>query len=87
MSVTLHGSNLHGDEIYYGPKTNDSVGFWNEFSLREDFQDSDDNITFSSRHPGCGLVELDRYAPLLPGGEDDSSAILGISCYALFHSV
>jgi len=66
VSVTLHGDDLHGDEIHFGPKTDDSVGFWNEFSLIEDFQDSNDNITFSSKFPGCGLVELDRYAPLLP---------------------
>ena len=34
---------------------------------RDDFVDAKGlNITFSSKHVGCALIELDRYAPVLP---------------------
>ena len=51
---------------HYGPETDDSVGIYREFTL-DDFEDVKDNITFSSKHIGCALIELEsRYAPLLP---------------------
>lgn len=65
-TVTLRGANLHNDEHHYGPETDDSVGIYREFTL-DDFEDVKDNITFSSKHIGCALIELEsRYAPLLP---------------------
>lgn len=63
-TVTLTGTNLHGDEYLDEKEKEDSVGVWNEFS-QNDFVESDSNITFSSKHVGCALIELDRYAPLL----------------------
>lgn len=66
VSVTLAGANIHGDEHRYGPERDGSVGAYNEFTL-DDFVDSEDNVTFSSKHLGCALIELEsRYAPLLP---------------------
>ena len=42
------------------------MGIYREFTL-DDFEDVKDNITFSSKHIGCALIELEsRYAPLLP---------------------
>ena len=67
-TVTLSGANLHGDEQHYGPESDNSVGWYNEFTAA-DFVDDEDNITFSSNHLGCALIELDRYAPLLPEGK------------------
>jgi len=65
-SVTLKGTGLHGDEHHFGPENDDSVGLYNEFTLA-DFADTNDNITFSSKHVGCALIELEsRYAPLIP---------------------
>jgi hypothetical protein len=70
--VTLKGSNLHGDEQRYGPEHDDSVGLYREFML-DDFEDTHDNITFSSNHEGCALIELEsRYAPLIPAGKNRS---------------
>ena len=69
-TVTLKGEGLHGDEHHYGPENDCSVGLYSEFSL-DDFIDSKDNITFSSKHMGCALVELEsRYAPLLKQGNE-----------------
>ena len=70
-TVSLKGESLHGDERIYGPDNNDRVGLWREFSLANDFDDAADNISFSSNHVGCGIIELDRYAPLLPEGKID----------------
>lgn len=57
--VTLTGRDIHDDKLV-------------EFTP-EDFIDTQDNITFSSKHFECGLVELeDRYGPLLPSGENIS---------------
>ena len=63
-TVTLTGRNLHGDEYLDGAEKEDSVGVWNEFTW-DDFVESDSNISFSSKHVGCALIELGRYAPLL----------------------
>ena len=69
-TVTLKGENLHNDEHLYGPDTDDRIGMYREFTI-EDFVDTQDNITFSSKHFGCALVELEsRYAPLIPAGEN-----------------
>ena len=55
-TVTLTGRDIHDDN---------RVDF-----VAKDFTDAEDNITFSSKHIGCGLVELEsRYGPLLPTGE------------------
>ena len=55
-TVTLTGRDIHDDN---------RVDF-----VAEDFIDAEDNITFSSKHIECGLVELEsRYGPLLPTGE------------------
>ena len=71
-TVTLKGSNIHGDRRHYGPDNDDSVGLYREFTL-DDFVDAEDNITFSSKHLGCALIELEsRYAPLLPAGKTRS---------------
>jgi hypothetical protein len=71
-SVSLTGTNLHGDEHRYGQEHDDSVGFHREFTL-DDFVDTHDNITFSSNHEGCALIELEsRYAPLILAGENRS---------------
>jgi hypothetical protein len=62
----LKGQNLHGDEGFYGPK--DGIGTFAEYTL-DDFVDVN-NATFSSKHNiGCAMIELDRYAPILPEGE------------------
>lgn len=61
-TVRLTGHFLHGDEQNFG---NGNVGLLNEFTL-DDFEDARDNITFSSNHLGCSLLELSRYAPVLP---------------------
>lgn len=67
--MTLSGTNLHGDEHHYNSEKDCSVGVYNEFTL-DDFEDAEDNITFSSKHIGCGLIELEsRYAPVLPVGK------------------
>ncbi len=69
VSVSLGGRNLHGDEHHYGPEHDGSIGLYREYTL-DDFVDID-NITFSSNHEDCGLVELEsRYAPLIPAGEN-----------------
>ena len=62
--VTLKGKHIHCDENFYGPEN--GIGTFNEYTL-DDFTETK-NITFSSKHFGCCLVELDRYAPLLPEG-------------------
>ena len=55
-TVTLTGRDIHDDN---------RVDF-----VAEDFIDAEGNITFSSKHIECGLVELEsRYGPLLPTGE------------------
>ncbi|KAL7548119.1 hypothetical protein ACHAWF_011412 [Thalassiosira exigua] len=64
-TVHLTGANLHGDEHHYGPEEEDRVGVYREFTL-DDFVDASDNVSFSSKHLDCALIELDRYAPLLP---------------------
>ena len=64
-TVRLTGHLLHGDEQNFG---SGDVGLLNEFTL-DDFEDARDNITFSSSHLGCSLIELSRYAPVLPTGE------------------
>jgi hypothetical protein len=64
-TVTLKGSSIHGDEYFYGPE--EQIGAFHEFVM-SDFE-SQDNITFSSKHVGCAMIELDRYAPLLPEGK------------------
>lgn len=64
-AVTLKGKNIHGDEWFYGP--NDGIGIFNEYTLN-DFIDVE-NLTYSSKHVGCAMIELDRYAPLLPEGK------------------
>ncbi len=54
--VSVTGRDIHDD---------DRVDF-----IAEDFIEIQDNITFSSKHIGCGLIELEsRYGPLLPAGE------------------
>jgi len=64
--VTLRGRVIHTDERHYGPDDPDRIGMFREFAL-DDFEDAADNVTFSSKHLGCALIELeDRYAPLLP---------------------
>lgn len=63
--VTLTGKSIHGDEYFYGPE--EGIGMFNEYTL-DDFEDVE-NITFSSKNTGCCMVELDRYAPLLPQGK------------------
>ena len=71
-TVTLKGQNIHGDEHHYGPEN--GIGMFNEFTL-DDFANVD-NITFSSRNAGCAMIELDRYAPLLPEGEPHQQILL-----------
>jgi hypothetical protein len=66
-TVTLKGKQIHGDEYLYGP--DNGIGTYNEYTL-DDFMEVD-NVTFSSSHAGCALIELDRYAPLLPVGESE----------------
>lgn len=63
--MTVKGKNIHGDEYFYGPEN--GIGIFKEYTL-DDFIDVD-NITFSSKHVGCAMIELDRYAPLLPRGK------------------
>lgn len=70
-SVSLRGKNIHGDEWFYGP--DDGIGLFNEFTL-DDFIDVK-NVTYSSKHPGCAMIELDRYAPLLPEGKLEVSLV------------
>jgi hypothetical protein len=73
--VTLKGYNLHGDEHNFGPEHDDSIGLYREYRL-DDFVDTHDNITFSSNHEGCGLIELEsRYAPLIPAGKSRSCSM------------
>ena len=62
--VTLTGESIHGDEYFYGPE--EGIGMFNKYTL-DDFEDVE-NITFSSKNTGCCMIELDRYAPLLPQG-------------------
>ena len=63
-TVHLTGSSIHDDEHHYGPNTKDRIGLYREFTL-DDFEDVD-NVTFSSKHEGCALIELEsRYAPVL----------------------
>ncbi len=71
--VTLNGYKLFdGDEHKFGPEHDDRIGLDPEYRL-DDFADTHDNITFSSNHEGCALVELEsRYAPLIPAGESRS---------------
>jgi len=71
-TVTLRGASIHNDEERYGPETDDSVGLYREFTL-DDFEEVKDNITFSSKHISCAMIELEsRYAPLLPAGKNHS---------------
>ena len=84
-TVTLKGSKIHADERHYGPDNDDSVGLLREFTLN-DFVDAEDNITFSSKHLGCALIELeDRYAPLLPAGESRSCPSFDPCCHTIAH--
>ncbi len=82
-TVTLKGTNLHGDEHHYEPEKYDSVGIWNEFTL-DDFVQPDSNITFSSNHVGCALIELDRYAPVIKA-DRKSEFIFGIKDFLFGH--
>ncbi len=82
-TVTLRGTNLHGDEYQYESEKDDSVGIWNEFTL-DDFIEPDGNITFSSNHVGCALVELDRYAPVIKA-DRKSEFIFGIKDFLFAH--
>ena len=63
-TVHLIGSSIHDDEHHYGIDSKDRIGLYREFTL-DDFEDVD-NVTFSSKHEGCALIELEsRYAPVL----------------------
>lgn len=64
LTVRLTGNNLHDDEHLMGKP--DGVGAFKQYCPKEDFRRADDNITFCSYDVGCGLIELGRYAPLLP---------------------
>lgn len=63
VTVTLKGTNLHGDEHLFG--SDRGVGAYRDLDPDRDFIPSPDNVTFRSRDDGSGLVELGRYAPLL----------------------
>jgi hypothetical protein len=64
-TVTVTGGDIHDDN---------RVDF-----VAEDFIDAPNNVTFSSKHIECGIVELEsRYGPLLPTGE---KYILNTECY------
>ena len=82
-TVTLTGRNLHGDEHLFKAKREDSVGIWNEFTL-DDFVEPDGNITFSSAHVGCALIELDRYAPVIKA-DRKSDFIFGVKDFIFAH--
>ena len=82
-TVTLKGKNLHGDEYFYEIKKADSVGIWDEFS-RDDFVDAGRNITFSSTHVGCALIELDRYAPVIPA-DRKTEFLFGMKDFVFSH--
>ena len=87
VTIYLRGKGIHGDEENYGPDDGTRLGLWNEFSFTDDFVDAEDNITFSSTHLGCGLIELDRYAPLLPEGEKFRRTVpLGVFHYRSFYA-
>jgi len=83
-TVTLKGNNIHGDRRHYGPDNDDSVGLYREFTL-DDFIDAEDNITFSSKHLGCALIELEsRYAPLLPA-DRKTDLLLSVKDFIFSH--
>lgn len=82
-TVTLIGKDLHGDEYHYETEKEDSVGLWNEFT-QADFVETDSNITFSSIHVGLGLIELDRYAPVIPA-DRKTEFIFGMKDFLFSH--
>ena len=89
-TVCLKGTHLHGDEDRYCQESPTSVGLYNEFTL-DDFVDAADNVTFSSKHVGCALIELEsRYAPLLPTGKTAQylfESIITITAHKLFDAL
>eukprot|EP00985_Skeletonema_marinoi_P019524 scaffold11236_cov211-Skeletonema_marinoi.AAC.2 len=82
-TVTLKGTNIHGDEHHYEMEKDDSVGIWNEYTL-DDFVEPDSNITFSSMHVGCALIELDRYAPVVKA-DRKTEFIFGMKDFLFAH--
>jgi hypothetical protein len=82
-TVTLKGTDLHGDEYHYETEKEDSVGLWNEFT-KDDFIETNSNITFSSTHVGCALIELDRYAPVL-SADRKTEFIFGMKDFLFSH--
>ena len=46
-----------------------------------------DNITFSSKHISCAMIELEsRYAPLLPAGKNHFSCLTCLSLKSCFNN-